>query len=193
MSRSYRDYNQYLGSQRCCNLNVIGPPGPPGSTGPASIGPAGVTGYTGSRGPTGPTGRSCLGPTGPPGPPGPSLEEIGTTIITETNYDSLSSTLTLPTQPNKISYFKYTFINAGDSIGTINFTLFPVGYQAIIFIDGSVGTIGNACLILSSLNTSNFSTNSSANVQLLTGSTRYAILTILNDGTNKYCNVVAYY
>jgi hypothetical protein len=66
MSKYYTNYNEYLGSQRCCNLTGIGPMGPQGPQGPASIGPPG-TGYTGEEGPTGPTGRSCRGPTGPPG------------------------------------------------------------------------------------------------------------------------------
>ena len=36
MSRSYANYNQYLASQLCCNLNTGGPQGPQGATGPAS-------------------------------------------------------------------------------------------------------------------------------------------------------------
>lgn len=64
MSRYYSNYQQYLGSQRCCDLRGPGPQGPIGPVGPASIGPPG-TGFTGDNGPTGPTGRSCRGPTGP--------------------------------------------------------------------------------------------------------------------------------
>jgi len=64
MSRNYANYSQYLGSQRCCNLNTLGPAGPQGPAGPAGIGPQG---NTGDNGPTGPTGRSCRGPTGPEG------------------------------------------------------------------------------------------------------------------------------
>jgi hypothetical protein len=64
MARNYANYSQYLGSQRCCNLNSLGPVGPPGPVGPAAVGPIGSTG---SHGATGPTGRSCRGPTGPPG------------------------------------------------------------------------------------------------------------------------------
>jgi hypothetical protein len=63
MSKYYRNYTEYLGSQRCCDLRGAGPVGPMGPMGPASIGPPG-TGYTGV---TGPTGRNCRGPTGPPG------------------------------------------------------------------------------------------------------------------------------
>jgi hypothetical protein len=66
MSRFFNDYNQYLGSQRCCNLNTQGPVGPQGPTGPALIGPRGNTGPTGASF-TGPTGRGCRGDTGPAG------------------------------------------------------------------------------------------------------------------------------
>jgi len=74
MSRNYANYSQYLGSQRCCNLNGVGPRGLMGPVGPAAVGPIGYTGYTGPtgkgcRGPTGPAGGSSgiVGPTGPPG------------------------------------------------------------------------------------------------------------------------------
>jgi hypothetical protein len=68
---SYVNYTQYLGAQRCCNLNKQGPIGPIGYTGSSgAIGPAGVTGPLGA---TGPTGRGCRGPTGPGGgPEGPT-------------------------------------------------------------------------------------------------------------------------
>ena len=66
MSRNYANYSQYLGSQRCCYLNTLGPVGPQGPPGPAGIGPQG---NTGNVGPTGATGRSCKGPTGPQGSP----------------------------------------------------------------------------------------------------------------------------
>jgi hypothetical protein len=57
--KSYTSYNQYLGSQRCCNFNTPGPTGPQGPTGSGTIGPRGVTGPTGPpNGPTGPTGPS---------------------------------------------------------------------------------------------------------------------------------------
>ena len=41
MSSYYGNYGQYLGAQRCCNLNTQGPPGP------ASIGAQGFQGSTG--------------------------------------------------------------------------------------------------------------------------------------------------
>jgi hypothetical protein len=47
MSSYYGNYGQYLGAQRCCNLNTQGPPGPPGPPGPASIGAQGFQGSTG--------------------------------------------------------------------------------------------------------------------------------------------------
>lgn len=73
MSKTYRDYNQYLGSQRCCNsmFQSSGSQGPTGPTGPGAVGPRGYTGSIGPEGPTGPTGRSCRGPTGDQGPTGP--------------------------------------------------------------------------------------------------------------------------
>jgi hypothetical protein len=64
-------YTQYLGAQRCCQLNGLGPQGIQGVQGPrGAIGPQGNTGNTGSTGSTGPTGRSCRGSTGPQGPQG---------------------------------------------------------------------------------------------------------------------------
>ena len=50
MSRYYTSYNQYLGANRCCNINSAGPPGPTGATG--ATGPTGATGATGATGPT---------------------------------------------------------------------------------------------------------------------------------------------
>lgn len=67
MSRSYVNYSQYLGAQRCCNLRQY-IPGPPGPTGPGIVGPRGPTGPEG-----GPTGASGIrGPTGNIGPTGPT-------------------------------------------------------------------------------------------------------------------------
>jgi hypothetical protein len=64
-------YSQYLGAQRCCLINGLGPQGIQGLQGPrGAIGPQGNTGNTGSTGSTGPTGRSCRGSTGPQGPQG---------------------------------------------------------------------------------------------------------------------------
>lgn len=78
MSRFFNDYNQYLGSQRCCNLRTQGNPGPEGPTGPAMIGPRGNTGPQGESF-TGPTGRGCRGPTGEAGPAGGPMGPTGAT------------------------------------------------------------------------------------------------------------------
>jgi len=85
MSRYYGTYNQYLGAQRCCNLNSQGPVGPQGPQGPASIGPIGNTGESGA---TGPTGRGCRGPTGPSGGPTgvtgpPGIAVLGNTAVVD--------------------------------------------------------------------------------------------------------------
>jgi hypothetical protein len=79
MSKYHRDYNQYLGSQRCCDLRGQGPIGPQGPAGPAAIGPVGGTG---KQGDTGPTGRSCRGPTGPAGPAGGPQGDTGPQGVT---------------------------------------------------------------------------------------------------------------
>ena len=75
MSRNYSNYSQYLGAQRCCNLQEQGPIGPQGPTGPASIGPKGDTGTTGTTWPQGipgtSTGTGATGYTGPTGFTGP--------------------------------------------------------------------------------------------------------------------------
>jgi hypothetical protein len=79
MSRYYGTYNQYLGANRCCNLNRQGHIGPQGPQGPASIGPVGNTGESGA---TGPTGRGCRGPTGPSGGPDGPTGPTGYTGVT---------------------------------------------------------------------------------------------------------------
>jgi hypothetical protein len=76
-------YSQYLGAQRCYQLNGLGPQGIPGNQGPrGAIGPQGNTGYTGPTGPTGPTGRSCRGSTGPQGPQGAQGTVGGSYLLT---------------------------------------------------------------------------------------------------------------
>ena len=67
MSNFVRNYSEYLGERRCCDLRGPGPAGPEGPVGPQ--GPRGQAGYTGHDGPTGPTGKGCRGPTGPAGGP----------------------------------------------------------------------------------------------------------------------------
>lgn len=65
MSNFVRNYTEYLGQRKCCDLRTAGPQGPQGDIGPA--GPRGAYGYTGPTGPQGPTGLGCRGPTGPAG------------------------------------------------------------------------------------------------------------------------------
>lgn len=54
MSGFSRNYSEYLGARRCCDLRGLGPVGPQGEIGPA--GPIGPAGYEGATGPTGPQG-----------------------------------------------------------------------------------------------------------------------------------------
>jgi hypothetical protein len=65
MSQFIRNYSEYLGQRKCCDLRGQGPQGPQGDTGPA--GPRGAYGFTGPTGGQGPTGSGCRGPTGPAG------------------------------------------------------------------------------------------------------------------------------
>ena len=67
MSNFVRNYSEYLGQRRCCDLRGPGPVGPEGPEGPQ--GPIGPYGYTGAKGSTGATGQGCRGPTGPAGGP----------------------------------------------------------------------------------------------------------------------------
>lgn len=197
MSRNYTNYSQYLGAQRCCNLNSQGPIGPQGPPGPASIGPKGDTGYPGEIGPTGPTGRSCKGPTGPAGPAsgltGPTGPNSIDTTITTAIYNSGTSTLTLPAQSYPMAYYSVTLPSAGNAISTINFTSFASGYQATIFVNGTAGVLFNPCIIASTI--SGVHTNLNANVQLIGGggNIKYATMNITYDGSRYYCNIVAYY
>jgi hypothetical protein len=204
MSRNYSNYSQYLGAQRCCNLNGQGPIGPQGPAGPASIGPKGDTGYPGDIGPTGPTGRSCKGPTGPAGPPSGLTGTQGpqgdtgpasiSTSITAATYNAGTSTLTIPTQTIPLTYYSVTLPSAGDAINTINFTSFPTGYQATIFVNGSAGTSVTPCIIASTI--TGVRTNLNANIQLFgtpAGNLQYATINITYDGSRYYCNIVAYY
>jgi len=67
MSNFVRNYSEYLGQRRCCDLRGPGPAGPEGPPGPP--GPRGQYGYTGPTASIGPTGKGCRGPTGPAGGP----------------------------------------------------------------------------------------------------------------------------
>jgi len=198
VSRNYANYSQYLGAQRCCSLNGQGAIGPQGPAGPASIGAKGDTGYIG---PTGSTGRSCKGPTGPAGsasgltgPTGVTGPPSISTTITAATYGS--STLTIPAQSIPLAYYSVTLPIAGDAINTINFTSFPTGYQAIVFVNGSAGTSVTPCIISSGITNGSVHANISSNIQLFgtpAGNLEYATITITYDGTLYYANIVSYY
>jgi hypothetical protein len=136
----------------------------------------------GPIGPEGPTGPAGVGPVGPAG--------INTTIAVAT-YNSSTSTLTIPNQYNPIVYYSVTLPSEGDTITTINFGIFPVGYQAIIMVDGTIGTTGTACVISNTI--TNVNTNLAASLSLAgDGTNGYATMIIYNFGTNKLCNITGY-
>ena len=93
MSNFVRNYSEYLGQRRCCDLRGPGPAGPQGDVGPP--GPIGPYGYTGSQGSTGPTGQGCRGPTGPAGGPTQWVNVTG-----GIQYSSLISLPGLPVYAN---------------------------------------------------------------------------------------------
>jgi hypothetical protein len=188
MSRNYIDYNQYLGSQRCCNLKLPGSEGPTGPTGPAAIGNPGHTGPTGS-GITGPTGRGCRGTTGEPGPPAVATSVIPL-IYNNTN------TAIIPSQTLPIQYYSLDMtISAGNnSLTTITFSSsLPAGYQAIIFINGNDvynHTIGNGSGKITGID---FLNSNSTKTLTQSPGTPKAVLTIYSDGTYTYGNLVLMY
>lgn len=125
MSRNFRDYNQYLTSQKCCNTQgATGPQGPPGE---GAVGPIGPTGFPGSQGPTGPTGRSCKGDPGVQGATGPT----GYTGYTgNTGPTGPKSTVTGPTGdtgsfgPTGTNYGDYIYWNNNAwAVGSTNINL----------------------------------------------------------------------
>ena len=137
----------------------------------------------GPPGPVGPTGPAGIGPVGPAG--------INTNIFPAT-YISTTSTLVIASQYNPIAYYSVTLPNAGDAISTIAFGVFPTGYQAIIFVNGTNGTLLDPCVIYNAI--ANVNINLDANLELTSDSTTkgYATMTIYNFGTNKLCNVIGY-
>ena len=170
MSGYSRNYQEYLASKTCCITRTQGPVGPIGPTGAnGAIGPMGVTGSNGNTGATGPTGRSCMGPTGPQGP-----SSISPTI---TPLTLTTTTITIPAQTSVIQQFSVT-LNSGDILNTINFTNFPVGYQAFIYITNNGGTIAGSITNVPLLNYSVAQTPTNA------------ILKLYNDGTNLYGELV---
>ena len=90
MSNYYSDYNQYLGSQRCCNVRTTSTSGLRGPTGPAAVGKIGYTGYTGPAGDaanTGATGNTGFtGSTGYTGSTGPAGDAVNTGATGTTGY-----------------------------------------------------------------------------------------------------------
>lgn len=99
MSNFVRNYTEYLGQRKCCDLRTAGPQGPQGDIGPA--GPRGAYGYTGPTGPQGPTGLGCRGPTGPAGTS--QWTNVSITGGTGIQYSNLISIPGLPTYADNAS------------------------------------------------------------------------------------------
>ena len=135
----------------------------------------------GPIGPVGPTGPAGIGPVGPAG--------INTTIAVAT-YNSSTYTLTIPNQYNPIVYYSVTLPDAGDIVDTIKFGTFPSGYQAIIIVDGTIGTSVLPCVISNTI--INVNTNLDTSLDLNNVDKGFATMTIYNTGTNKLCNIVGY-
>ena len=74
MSQFSRNYSEYLGARRCCDLRGLGPQGNEGSTGPQ--------GFQGITGPQGSGGGSYI-----------NIEKFNTVVAT--NIDNGSVTITL--------------------------------------------------------------------------------------------------
>ena len=137
---------------------------------------------SGPIGPQGPAGPAGVGPVGPAG--------VNTTIAPAA-YNATTYTLTLPNQYNPSAYYSVTLPSAGDTIVTIDFGTFPSGYQAIIFVNGMIGTAATPCII--SNNIINVNTNLDTGLSLSSdGTYGYATMTIYNFGVHKLCNVVGY-
>jgi len=130
----------------------------------------------------GPTGPAGIGPVGPSG--------INSSIITLL-YNSDSS-ITIPNQYTQIAYYSVT-LSEGNALSTINFNLFPSGYQAIVFINGTAGTSSNPCVINSSITNVLTNLSSTINLQSGTGNQGYVMMNIYNGGMVKFCNITGYY
>ena len=150
MSRFFNDYNQYLGSQRCCNLRTQGNPGPQGPPGPSIIGPRGNTGPSGASF-TGPTGRGCRGPTGEPGPAGgPSGPTGQTGSAGFTGFTGPTGPVNLepgPTGPTGHTGTIITYTGSTGPTGPVNLEPGPTGPTGhtgtIITYTGSTGHTGH--------------------------------------------------
>lgn len=137
------------------------------------------------------------GPTGPQGPPGPAgIGPVGPsgipTTINSVSYISGTETLILPDQYSPLAYYSINLPNAGNTISTIDFGVFPIGHQAVIFVDGQSGTGGFPCVISRTI--TNVLTNISANMSLEStgGLFGYATMIIYNTGYNKLCTIAGY-
>jgi hypothetical protein len=115
MSRNYGSYNQYLGSQRCCNLKTQGSQGPQGPTGASAVGPQGPTGAAGPAG--GPTGST--GYTGPPGNVGLLLPGTGSVLVKDGDDAHYSNTLVVTDTQVDISG---NFIPTNSNVYTLGLT-----------------------------------------------------------------------
>ena len=168
MSNYYGNYSQYLGAQKCCNIKTQGSQGPAGPTGPASIGQIGNTGPTG---------------------PSPITNSVTTLTL-------VSQSITIPSQTQPIAYYTVD-LTSGANLNTVSFTSLPTGYQAIVFIttstltSGQTATIGTAPGTLGGITYYNLNTQQTLSGTAL--SLKRAVLTINNDGTSKYGNLVTYY
>jgi hypothetical protein len=169
MSGYYGNYSQYLGSQKCCNIKTQGQIGPAGPTGPAAVG---IIGYT--------------GPTGPS-----PMANIVTTLTLDGN------SISIPSQTQSIAYYTIDLTD-GEELSTVTFGSFPTGFQAIVFITSNTLTIGQTATIgtlvggvIGGITYRNLNTQQT--LSGTNGDLHTAILTIYNDGTNKYGNLVTYY
>jgi hypothetical protein len=129
MSKFSRNYNDYLGASRCCNLKSLGPQGAQGAQGSGGpIGPLGTVGPTGITGAQGLPGSGCKGPTGPAGP--------AVTYNTLQIYGlHSSSTINYSTSPNdaNISILPSTTVTLGVGDYNVNwsFNLYSLSYPII--------------------------------------------------------------
>lgn len=183
-SNYYSDYTQYLGSQKCCNLNLRGPPGPPGPPGPSAIGMRGFTG------PVGPTGAD-----GPIGPQGQST--ISPDIIQLNLYTNNNNFIILPNQEYFVQYYSLDLDNTSLDAIVIPHGGLTTLYQANILITtSSTCTINYNNIHLNGITyiESNNSVTLDANAN---NSYKTIIITILNTGTDDlpiyYLKSVSYY
>ena len=183
-SNYHPDYTQYLGSQRCCNLKLRGPPGPPGPQGPSAIG---IRGSTGLVGPTGP-----IGPIGPIGP-----TTIYPDIIPLNIHSNNNNFIILPNQEYFVQYYSLDLEDISLDAIIIPGDALPVCYQANILI-----TTNSNC----SINYPNIQLNGITYIEYNqplnlnasdNNSYKSTIITILNGGTDVlpmyYLTSVSYY